>query len=1161
MCERTRRMKDEQLLGNRYQLHERLGEGAMGVVYRATDRLSGSTVALKRVIIPSGSEGTGVRLALTREFRTLSSLRHPHIISVLDYGFDDAGQPYFVMPLIEHARDLRQAARQVDHVSRVGLLIQLLQALAYLHRRRIVHRDLKPANVLVTADDLVRVLDFGLAVETELAIEVSGTMLYMSPEVLQMRGASAASDLYAVGTMAYEIFANRHPFNTESLTALIRDILAQDPDLSLIPDLDLAESPSLALRTVIGRLMEKEPEDRYADAYEVIDDLSRAAGIRSPQESAAIRESFLQAAQFVGRQAELKALQDALEALWQGQGSRWLVVGEAGVGKSRLLDELRVQALVRGALVLRGQAIAEQGAPFALWREPLRRLVLALTLDDLQASILREVLPDIGTILGRDVPSAPPLDGAAARQRLALAIAEAFAQFHKPIVLLLEDIHWAIGSLEALQALNRLAEDRPLLIVASYRFDEAPHLAQSLPEMHLIHLERLNRKEIQALASSMLGADNVQSPVLELLDHETEGNVYFMVETMRALAEEAGGLERVGADTLPSKVFAGGVAQVLRRRLGRVSDLYRHYLNLAAIGGRELDLALLQHLIGPDLDDWLTTCANVAIFANWDEGWRFAHNKLREVLLDDLPADGRADLHRQVAQALEATHPDDPQTYARLADLWREAGDRQRDMAYAEKAAAFNLATGAFSEALALFQRALRSLRDNDPQAQMIRMRLLKQLGDAYESLSQYDEALRHYQQSIGLAQTLNDSGGLAAALVGLGDVQTKRGQLAEATETLNMALSLARQQSERRLIAQALSGLGTIDAKRGEVQEATALFEEALALHRALADQRGEAAMLNNLGIVMRFRGQYQAAHDYYQQSLATRRAIGDRRGMANVLSNLGVVSKVLLGYDAARTYYDEAIAIFKTIGDLRGQAVLLNNRAMLALEQNRLQEAELGFYEAAHLTRAIGDTRTLAYALDTLGHLALLQQNYEAAAQRFDEGLAIYHQIGDKRGLANTLTARTFALRELERLAEAEADLREAHMLYTDMEDPLGLIAVQHSQGVNALYADDLQQAREHFRHALEAAQRANVAAYLSYALSGYVALFIVQRRTSEALRLLGFIQSQPIEMLTVRAFLGRLHAALLRNLSTQSMDASLLEGQSLTLDQALALVEQAQ
>ncbi|MBK7919754.1 MAG: protein kinase [Chloroflexi bacterium] len=137
----------------RYIIQEKLGEGAMGVVYRATDRIIGDTVALKRVTINSSqldfasraSQGNSgnVRLALAQEFRTLSSLRHPHIISVLDYGFDADRQPYFTMDLLEEGRTLLAAGENQPVEAQVTLLIQVLQALSYLHRRGILHRDLK----------------------------------------------------------------------------------------------------------------------------------------------------------------------------------------------------------------------------------------------------------------------------------------------------------------------------------------------------------------------------------------------------------------------------------------------------------------------------------------------------------------------------------------------------------------------------------------------------------------------------------------------------------------------------------------------------------------------------------------------------------------------------------------------------------------------------------------------------------------------------------------------------------------------------------------------------------------------------------------------------------------------------------------------------------
>ncbi|KAB2860075.1 MAG: serine/threonine protein kinase, partial [Anaerolineae bacterium] len=156
------------LLGNRYQLHEKLGEGGMGAVYRATDRLTGQAVALKRVLIPTGgtspeTDSSRLRLSLAREFQTLASLRHPNVIGVEDYGFDTNQQPYFTMTLLEKPQTILEVGAKASLDQKIDLLIQLLQAMAYLHRRGILHRDLKPANVLVEDGETVRVLDFGLA--------------------------------------------------------------------------------------------------------------------------------------------------------------------------------------------------------------------------------------------------------------------------------------------------------------------------------------------------------------------------------------------------------------------------------------------------------------------------------------------------------------------------------------------------------------------------------------------------------------------------------------------------------------------------------------------------------------------------------------------------------------------------------------------------------------------------------------------------------------------------------------------------------------------------------------------------------------------------------------------------------------------------------------
>jgi len=194
------------LYDRRYVLHERLGAGGMGEVYRATDRLAGRSVALKRVLSPAAEGGLASlsdRAALAAEFSTLASLRHPNIVSVLDYGFDSEQRPYFTMALLDAPRTFTRHAITLPIPERMVLVVEILRALAYLHRRGIVHRDLKPGNVLVDGDGRVRVLDFGLSASRGSDRRIAGTVGFIAPEVLRGEGASEASDLFAVGVMAY----------------------------------------------------------------------------------------------------------------------------------------------------------------------------------------------------------------------------------------------------------------------------------------------------------------------------------------------------------------------------------------------------------------------------------------------------------------------------------------------------------------------------------------------------------------------------------------------------------------------------------------------------------------------------------------------------------------------------------------------------------------------------------------------------------------------------------------------------------------------------------------------------------------------------------------------------------------------------------------------
>jgi tetratricopeptide (TPR) repeat protein len=863
----------------RYRLLELLGQGGMGVVCRAYDRLTGQTVALKQITVApqelhfssrsASDDQHQLLLSLAQEFKFLASLRHPNIISVFDYGFDAERKPYFSMELLTDAQTLRQAAKNQPLAVQVDLLVQTLQALAYLHRRGILHHDLKPENVLV-CNGQVRVLDFGLSVMRQdvRLTDSLGTLFYLPPEVFTDVPYSIAADLYALGVIAYELLVGRHPFYTSDLDEFFAKLMQAEADLTLLP---------ASLRPVIGALLAKEPDRRYPDAEQAIAALYAATNQPPAVESVAIRDSFLQAATFVGREDELLALTAALGAAQRGKGSAWLVGGESGVGKSRLLDELRIQALVAGTVVLHGQAVEGGGAPYQLWREPLRRLVLTAELSALEAGVLKPLVPDIAILLERAVPDAPALSAAESSQRLVWTVTELLRRQPAPLVLLFEDLQWAEESLSLLNDVVQLTTDRPLFIVGTYRDDERPQLPDEVPGTQILHLNRLSTAAIAQLSEAMLGEQGRQPQIVALLQHETEGNTFFMVEVVRALAEESGGLANIGEVTLPAQIFTGGVQRLVERRLQHVAAGDFPLLQLAAVLGRQIDLPVLQTVIASSSDSWLLRCANVAVLEVQGGQWRFAHDKLREGVLRQLSSEQRIALNRQAAEGIIAAYANDlaPQA-GRLAGHYQQVGDAEREADYAQQAGDYATKIYAYSEALRFYSRALELTTDQRQRftrllareavyawrgnrvAQAADLQTLTQLAEQLDddlcrleaaqrelhylsSINDHSALFRQVQRILALAQPLNHSEAQASAYLRWGYTLFRLADFAQARDKIAQALAIAQQAQFRGLIADCYLLWAYVFSETGDQAQALRLFDQVLQIGRELGDKRRE--------------------------------------------------------------------------------------------------------------------------------------------------------------------------------------------------------------------------------------------------------------------------------------------------------------------------------
>jgi serine/threonine-protein kinase len=262
----------------RYEILSELGRGAMGVVYRAMDPVIGRTVAVKTIRL--SEEGTGLtRPELLARFQTEARaaglLTHPNIVVVYDAG-EENGVYFITMELVE-GKSL-QALLDDGHAFPVPRVIRILEqtcsALQFAHERNIVHRDVKPANLMLTADDTVKVTDFGTAKilqfgTVQQTAHVMGTPSYMSPEQVKGRPVDGRSDIFSIGVMLYEMLTGEKPFPGQSITTVIYKIVNEEP----IPPRQINPSIHPGLNDIVLRALAKEPEVRYQSCRELLEDL------------------------------------------------------------------------------------------------------------------------------------------------------------------------------------------------------------------------------------------------------------------------------------------------------------------------------------------------------------------------------------------------------------------------------------------------------------------------------------------------------------------------------------------------------------------------------------------------------------------------------------------------------------------------------------------------------------------------------------------------------------------------------------------------------------------------------------------------------------------------------------------------------------------------
>src|SRR5947208_409047 len=494
---------------------------------------------------------------------------------------------------------------------------------------------------------------------------------------------------------------------------------------------------------------------------------------------------------FVGRHDELEELRAGLEDAVAGHGRSFLVVGEAGIGKTRLVEELAREAAARGHLVLWGRCWESEGAPPYWPGIQVIRAYLRTAHSEgpprvaggAGAQYLAQLVRGLGG-LDPPAPSVPP-QSEHARFYLFDAVVT-FLQSrpdHIPLVLVFDDLQWAdTPSLLLLQFLVHELRDTAMLVVATYREIEArqnPHVADILGALardgrHL-PLRGFGEDEVALFIEGKTGR-SASAALVRAVHRETEGNPFFVDEIVHLLVPE-GAPERWDATVARRLPVPQGVREAIRRRLAPLPAPCKDALTLASVVGREFGLAALQRACGLGADALLEVLRpalgrEILVRDPRTAGrYRFAHALIRETIYEELGAAERARLHGRIGEVLEALHQMDPAPHlATLAHHFLEAvpaGGAEKAIAYSIRAARYAEASLAYEDAAVLFERALEVLAEAHPADARERCELLLARGGAQWKAGDGPGARETFRQAADIARRIGDAPLLARSALG----------------------------------------------------------------------------------------------------------------------------------------------------------------------------------------------------------------------------------------------------------------------------------------------------------------------------------------------------------------------------------------------------------
>lgn len=843
------------------------------------------------------------------------------------------------------------------------------------------------------------------------------------------------------------------------------------------------------------------------------------------------RRGSLEQPPFVGRAREMAALQARWEQAAQGRGGMVLIGGEAGVGKTRLIEEMAAVVCRRGGAVARGRCYEpERTIPY----QPLAEILRVLAMQEGHVKIplpawvrgeLAYLLPEMAVVPTRTEFPLGPLQPE--RQAMLLHAIAAFIHHfasRAPLLIVLEDLHWASDSLlTAIHYLTRQVADLRVLYVGTFRPEEVgaasalTTMAAQLARDGLAEQLALERLSLEAISELVQRIGGGQAELAQRLYAHTEGNAFFAIETLRALAEA-----RLPEGPLP---VVGSVRALIEARLGRLSGPARAWIDCAAVAGRTFDFDLVSRTHGSGEDEALEILDELLQRGFVCEGsgigghdYEFVHHLVQEVTYDGIQHRRRRRLHRQVGEAMESMVADQGGVAGILAHHFQVGGVVEKSLHYHRLAAQQAAATFAWQEAETHQKQMLELVEQLDPHGtrlDLLRLRgqilveraesrylqarlterdadlaalaaLAETSGDDFLRLqtwiqrarylnldAQYEQTIVTAEEGLALAERLHDTAAQGYLLSQVGFAHYFLGQPRPALAALESALAIT-PEADRETRRHITHILGYVHFHLGNYARALACQQECYADHQSLGDYNGVAWAGLDIGATYQKMGHSDEAERYLAEHVNLARHIGARPAEAYGLAQLGFWEMGRGSDGAAMDLFRQALTIQHELRTDHGRVAAEVGLGLASYHLGALAEARRWLEQAIEHARPIRHRRRLAEALIGLGLVEMAAGRLRDAQGHLTEALAVACESESRGNLAAGLAALARAERRLGSLAAALIHAAEAAQIARELDMPVWEMWSELEMGLTWLAQGNPEVALEHTGRAAALASR---------------------------------------------------------------------------------------